>query len=102
MTPTELPPSGATQDTEADTSAPVPRVAFTLTQDRGGPVDVCLALAEELVRTGAAEVAVFGPPPARGVGALAGRWTETGVDTISSGWITHSAPTLDIGLDVVI
>jgi nicotinate-nucleotide pyrophosphorylase (carboxylating) len=25
---------------------------------------------------------------------------ETGVDTISSGWITHSAPALDIGLDV--
>ena len=27
---------------------------------------------------------------------------ETGVDTISSGWITHSAPALDIGLDVTI
>lgn len=26
---------------------------------------------------------------------------ETGVDVISSGWITHSAPALDIGLDVV-
>ncbi|MCC6982330.1 MAG: carboxylating nicotinate-nucleotide diphosphorylase [Bauldia sp.] len=25
---------------------------------------------------------------------------ETGVDYISSGWITHSAPTLDLGLDV--
>ena len=25
---------------------------------------------------------------------------ETGVDTISSGWITHSAPALDVGLDV--
>lgn len=25
---------------------------------------------------------------------------ETGVDVISSGWITHSAPTLDVGLDV--
>ena len=24
----------------------------------------------------------------------------TGVDLISSGWITHSAPTLDLGLDV--
>lgn len=57
------------------------RVAFTLTQDRGGPVDVCLALAAELARTGAAEVAVFGPPPARGTGTLAGRWTTTGVDT---------------------
>lgn len=27
---------------------------------------------------------------------------ETGVDTISSGWITHSAPALDIALDVVV
>lgn len=27
---------------------------------------------------------------------------ETGVDLISSGWITHSAPNLDIGLDIVV
>ncbi len=27
---------------------------------------------------------------------------ETGVDYISSGWITHSAPVLDVGLDIVI
>jgi nicotinate-nucleotide pyrophosphorylase (carboxylating) len=27
---------------------------------------------------------------------------ETGVDFISSGWITHSAPALDLGLDVVV
>jgi nicotinate-nucleotide pyrophosphorylase (carboxylating) len=27
---------------------------------------------------------------------------ETGVDYVSSGWITHSAPALDLGLDVVI
>ncbi|MBW8171616.1 carboxylating nicotinate-nucleotide diphosphorylase [Ornithinimicrobium sp. Arc0846-15] len=26
---------------------------------------------------------------------------KTGVDTISAGWITHSAPTLDLGLDAV-
>ncbi|MET0190600.1 MAG: glycosyltransferase family 4 protein [Pseudonocardia sediminis] len=57
------------------------RIAFTLTQDRGGPVDVCLALATELVRTGAADVRVFGPPPARGTGTLAAHWTTTGVDT---------------------
>jgi nicotinate-nucleotide pyrophosphorylase (carboxylating) len=25
---------------------------------------------------------------------------EAGVDYISSGWITHSAPTLDLGLDI--
>jgi nicotinate-nucleotide pyrophosphorylase (carboxylating) len=27
---------------------------------------------------------------------------ETGVDYISSGWLTHSAPALDLGLDVLI
>ncbi len=27
---------------------------------------------------------------------------ESGVDYISSGWITHSAPSLDLGLDVVL
>ncbi|MCK5744917.1 MAG: nicotinate-nucleotide diphosphorylase (carboxylating), partial [Oricola sp.] len=26
---------------------------------------------------------------------------ETGVDVISSGWITHSAPNLDLGLDFI-
>jgi nicotinate-nucleotide pyrophosphorylase (carboxylating) len=31
-----------------------------------------------------------------------GEIAETGVDFISSGWITHSAPALDLGLDVVI
>ena len=28
--------------------------------------------------------------------------TEAGVDLISSGWITHSAPVLDLGLDIEI
>jgi nicotinate-nucleotide pyrophosphorylase (carboxylating) len=28
-----------------------------------------------------------------------GEVAATGVDVISSGWITHSAPALDIGLD---
>lgn len=27
---------------------------------------------------------------------------ESGVDYISSGWITHSAPALDLGLDIEI
>jgi nicotinate-nucleotide pyrophosphorylase (carboxylating) len=31
-----------------------------------------------------------------------GKIAETGVDIISSGWITHSAPALDLGLDVMI
>ena len=32
----------------------------------------------------------------------AGAIAETGVDLISSGWITHSAPALDLALDVVV
>jgi nicotinate-nucleotide pyrophosphorylase (carboxylating) len=27
---------------------------------------------------------------------------ETGVDIISSGWLTHSSPALDLALDVVV
>ena len=34
--------------------------------------------------------------------ATVGPIAETGVDFISSGWITHSAPALDLGLDVVV
>lgn len=56
-----------------------PRVAFVLTQDRGGPVEVCLTLARELHRTGAATVRVFGPRPARGPGVPAEVFTESGV-----------------------
>lgn len=41
------------------------RVAFLLTQDRGGPVDVTIRLAAALQATGEAEVKVFGPVPAR-------------------------------------
>lgn len=37
-----------------------------------------------------------GSVTAEGIRAIA----ETGVDVISSGWITHSAPALDLGLDV--
>jgi len=33
--------------------------------------------------------------------ATVGAVAESGVDYISSGWITHSAPSLDLGLDVV-
>jgi glycosyltransferase involved in cell wall biosynthesis len=46
------------------------RVAFLLTQDRGGPVDVTVRLAAELAASGAAEVRVFGPRPARGAELL--------------------------------
>lgn len=49
-----------------------PRVAYVLTQDRGGPADLCVALAAELAASGAVEVRVFGPEPARGAERLAG------------------------------
>lgn len=59
-----------------------PRIAFVLTQDRGGPVDVVRALASELHRTGGADVRVFAPAPARGVAPeLADVWTVSGVGT---------------------
>lgn len=43
-----------------------PRIAFLLTQDRGGPVDLCVNLAATIAASGRSEVRVFGPPPARG------------------------------------
>jgi glycosyltransferase involved in cell wall biosynthesis len=49
------------------------RVAYVLTQNRGGPVDVTVTLAAALITSGEAEVRVFGPPPARGTDLLAGR-----------------------------
>ncbi|MCT2581997.1 glycosyltransferase family 4 protein [Actinophytocola sp. S1-96] len=49
-----------------------PRVAFVLTQDSGGPVDVTVALAAALVEAGV-EVRVFGPEPRRGAERIAGR-----------------------------
>ncbi|TCK20881.1 glycosyltransferase family 4 protein [Pseudonocardia endophytica] len=59
-----------------------PRIAYVLTQDRGGPVDVARALAAELHRTGGADVRVFGPRPARGIGPdVADVWTVSGVGT---------------------
>ncbi|MBW4721952.1 glycosyltransferase family 4 protein [Saccharothrix obliqua] len=41
------------------------RIAYLLTQDRGGPVDVTVRLATTLAASGEAEVRVFGPAPAR-------------------------------------
>ena len=49
-----------------------PRVAFVLTQDSGGPVDVTVALAAALVDAGV-EARVFGPEPRRGAERVAGR-----------------------------
>jgi glycosyltransferase involved in cell wall biosynthesis len=48
------------------------RVAYLLTQDRGGPVDVTVTLVAALLATGEADVRVFGPPPARGSELIAG------------------------------
>lgn len=46
------------------------RIAYLLTQDRGGPVDVTTRLAREVADLGGHTVAVFGPPPARGRDAV--------------------------------
>ncbi len=46
-------------------------MAYLLTQDRGGPVDVTVELAVALSRKEGWEVRVFGPRPARGHGRVA-------------------------------
>lgn len=55
------------------------KVAYLLTQDRGGPVDVTVRLATALQASGEAEVRVFGPVPARDADLLAGRHEELSV-----------------------
>ena len=47
------------------------RVAYLLTQDRGGPVDATIGLAAALLATGEVDVRVFGPVPSRGAAAIA-------------------------------
>ncbi|MDV8002537.1 glycosyltransferase family 4 protein [Rhodococcus sp. IEGM 1408] len=42
------------------------RIAYLLTQDRGGPVDVTTRLALAVADLGGHTVGIFGPPPARG------------------------------------
>ncbi|WP_020640648.1 glycosyltransferase family 4 protein [Amycolatopsis balhimycina] len=51
------------------------RIAYLLTQDRGGPVDVTVRLAATLTTCGV-DVRVFGPVPARGAALLEGRHEE--------------------------
>ncbi|QFZ24198.1 glycosyltransferase family 1 protein [Saccharothrix syringae] len=46
------------------------RVAYLLTQDSGGPVDVAVRLARTLLDSGEADVRVFGPVPRRGAALL--------------------------------
>jgi glycosyltransferase involved in cell wall biosynthesis len=48
-----------------------PRVAYLLTQDRGGPVDLTVQLAAAVTASGAAQVRLFGPQPARGAAGAA-------------------------------
>jgi glycosyltransferase involved in cell wall biosynthesis len=49
------------------------KVAFLLTQDRGGPVDLTVGLARELAgRPDGPEVAIVGPPPVSSAGQLSG------------------------------
>jgi glycosyltransferase involved in cell wall biosynthesis len=48
------------------------RIAYVLTQDRGGPVDVTVRLAATLLEEGGTEVRVFGPVPARGAELIEG------------------------------
>lgn len=52
------------------------RVAFLLTQDRGGPVDVTVELARTLGDTPGWEVRLLGPQPARGHQRVADLHTE--------------------------
>ncbi|SDP41041.1 glycosyltransferase family 4 protein [Lentzea jiangxiensis] len=53
------------------------RIAYLLTQDSGGPVDVTVRLAGALAESGAAEVRVFGPRPRRGAGLVDPFFEET-------------------------
>src|SRR5262245_36382024 len=47
------------------------KVAFLLTQDRGGPVDLTVGLAKELARRPQGpEIVLVGPPPASGAGEV--------------------------------
>lgn len=56
------------------------KVAYLLTQDRGGPVDVTVRLAATLLEFGH-DVRVFGPAPARGAELIKGHHTEVSVAT---------------------
>ncbi|SFO77087.1 Glycosyltransferase involved in cell wall bisynthesis [Geodermatophilus dictyosporus] len=56
------------------------RLAFLLTQDRGGPVDVTVELALALSQVPGWTVQVFGPRPARGAERIAALHTEVLVE----------------------
>ncbi len=56
-----------------------PRLAYLLTQDRGGPVDAAVALASRFAASGEVDVRFFGPAPHRGFDQVADLFTETRV-----------------------
>jgi len=88
-------------EVEVDTLAQLDEVIALLPT---APVDVVLLdnMSNDQLRQAVAKVAgriiteASGSVTVATVGAIA----ATGVDVISSGWITHSAPILDIGLDI--
>ncbi len=59
---------------------PARRVAYVLTQDRGGPVDVAVALAVRLDAIPGYHVRLFGPTPSRGADSVAHLLEETRVE----------------------
>jgi glycosyltransferase involved in cell wall biosynthesis len=60
------------------------RVAYLLTQDRGGPVDVTVRLASTLIEGDDAEVRVFSPVPSRDAALLDGHHEEISVSSKGS------------------
>jgi glycosyltransferase involved in cell wall biosynthesis len=49
---------------------------MVLTQSRGGPVDVTVALARALARRGTVEPVILGPPPESSAGPVDGLWID--------------------------
>jgi len=62
-----------------DDGAGTRRVAYLLTQDRGGPVDLAVELAAGVARLPGWDVRLFGPVPARGAERIADLHTEVTV-----------------------
>jgi glycosyltransferase involved in cell wall biosynthesis len=55
------------------------KIAYVLTQDRGGPVDVTVTLAKTLLETSDYDIRVFGPAPAGHDGILGEHFTRVDV-----------------------
>jgi glycosyltransferase involved in cell wall biosynthesis len=59
------------------------RIAYLLTQDRGGPVDLTVQLAAAVTARGTGQVRLFGPQPARGAASVADLLEPVSVHTKS-------------------